>query len=178
LCFVFTNNCILRFNDPRRFGSILWTSEPTHEHRLLKSLGPEPLTEDFTGDYLYQLAQGRSQSVKAFIMNSHTVVGVGNIYANEALFKAGIKPTRAAGRIAKTRYQRLCQDIKTILADAIAQGGTTLRDFVGSDGKPGYFKQQLNVYGRADLPCPLCQQALTLIKQANRATVYCRQCQR
>lgn len=176
--FVFSNHCILRFHDPRRFGSILWTSEPTHEHRLLKSLGPEPLTENFTGDYLYQLAHGRSQSIKAFIMDSHIVVGVGNIYANEALFKAGIHPQRQAGRIALKRYQHLCHCIKSILTEAIAQGGTTLKDFVGSNGKPGYFKQELRVYGRAEQPCCHCQQPLTLIKQAKRTSVFCRLCQR
>jgi formamidopyrimidine-DNA glycosylase len=172
------NKAILRFNDPRRFGSILWTRDPVHQHRLLKSLGPEPLNEDFDGQHLYQLSRGRSQSVKAFIMDSHIVVGVGNIYANEALFKAGIHPKRQTGRIALKRYCLLSQCIKEVLSDAITQGGTTLRDFVGSDGKPGYFKQHLNVYGRADMPCPTCLQPLKLIKQANRATVFCRQCQR
>lgn len=176
--FVFSSGCILRFNDPRRFGSILWTRESTQDHRLLKSLGPEPLTDDFNGEHLYQKSRSRSQSIKAFIMDSHTVVGVGNIYANEALFKAGIHPKRQAGRIALARYRKLSQCIKQVLADAIEQGGTTLRDFVGSDGKPGYFKQQLNVYGRAEMPCTICQQPLSLIKQANRATVFCRQCQR
>ena len=176
--FVFSSGCILRFNDPRRFGCILWTREPTQNHRLLKSLGPEPLTDDFNGEHLYQKARGRSQSIKAFIMDSHTVVGVGNIYANEALFKAGIHPKRQAGRIALERYRKLSQCIKQVLTDAIKQGGTTLRDFVGSDGKPGYFKQQLNVYGRAEMPCTVCQQPLKLIKQANRATVFCQQCQR
>lgn len=175
--FIFANDCILRFNDPRRFGSILWTREPAHQHKLLNALGPEPLSENFDGDYLYRSARSRSQSVKAFIMDSHLVVGVGNIYANEALFKAGIHPNRQAGRIALARYRKLADCIKTVLADAISQGGTTLRDFVGSDGKPGYFKQQLNVYGRAGQPCLACSETLKQIRQSNRATVFCSRCQ-
>jgi formamidopyrimidine-DNA glycosylase len=169
---------LLRFNDPRRFGAVLWTAESIAEHTLLKDLGPEPLLEDFSGEWLYSLSKNRKVPVKSFIMDSHNVVGVGNIYANEALFMAGILPTRAAGKIALARYQTLAACIRTVLADAIAQGGTTLRDFVNEAGKPGYFQQQLRVYGRAGLPCRQCAELLIETRLANRSTVYCRSCQR
>jgi len=169
---------VLRFNDPRRFGAVLWTSEPIEGHALLKHLGPEPLLADFDGAYLYTLSRNRKVPVKLFIMNSHNVVGVGNIYANEALFMAGIDPQRHAGRIALARYERLAECIRTVLTDAITQGGTTLRDFVNSDGKPGYFQQQLRVYGRSGLPCRNCQAPLSQARLANRSTVFCRFCQR
>jgi len=169
---------VLRFNDPRRFGAVLWTSEPIQEHTLLRNLGPEPLLDDFDGTYLYMLSRNRKVPVKLFIMDSHNVVGVGNIYANEALFMAGIDPKRHAGRIALARYERLAECIRTVLTDAITQGGTTLRDFVNSDGKPGYFQQQLRVYGRSGLPCRNCEASLSQVRLANRSTVFCRFCQR
>ena len=176
--FIFAGGTVLRFNDPRRFGAVLWTFAPTAEHPLLKDLGPEPLLPDFTGDLLYQLSRNRKMPVKSFIMDSHIVVGVGNIYANEALFLAGILPARPAGKIALARYQRLVETIRIILQDAITQGGTTLRDFVNESGKPGYFQQQLRVYGRGELPCKVCLQPLLEVRIANRSTVYCPHCQR
>ena len=137
----------LRYTDPRRFGAMLWSDEPL-AHVLLASLGPEPLGEDFDGDRLYRLSRGRSMAVKPFIMDNAVVVGVGNIYASEALFAAGIDPRRPAGSISRARYLKLGEEIRRIPAMAIERGGTTLRDFVGGDGKPGYFQQELFVYGR------------------------------
>jgi len=134
----------LRYNDPRRFGSFHWLG-PDEQSSLLDNLGPEPLSPDFNGAYLYRLSRGRKAAVKTFIMDGKVVVGVGNIYASEALFLAGIRPDRAAGRVSKASYERLCENIKRVLTSAIEQGGTTLRDFVGGDGKPGYFAQQLLV---------------------------------
>jgi formamidopyrimidine-DNA glycosylase len=169
---------IMRFHDPRRFGCLLWLEGDPHQHALLMALGPEPLGADFSGDYLYQRSRGRKAPIKAFIMDSHVVVGVGNIYANEALFAAGIHPASRAGSISKARYELLAQEIINILSRAIAVGGTTLRDFVGGDGKPGYFQQTLMVYGRADQPCHQCGSLLRETRQGQRATVFCSQCQR
>ncbi len=176
--FVFNNGTVLRFNDPRRFGAVLWTTEPAVEHPLLKKLGPEPLLSDFNGELLYALSRNRKIAVKSFIMDSHIVVGVGNIYANEALFMAGIQPARQAGKISLARYQKLAECIRVVLQQAIGQGGTTLRDFVNEAGKPGYFQQQLKVYGRAGLSCVSCNQPLTEVRIANRSTVFCGDCQR
>ncbi len=170
-------NC-LRYTDPRRFGSMLWLPPGKPEHSLLQNLGPEPLSGDFNGDYLFGTSRGRSTSVKSFIMDSRVVVGVGNIYANEALFMAGIHPRRAAGRIGQSRYMLLAECIKEILANAIRVGGTTLRDFTGSDGSPGYFKQSLEVYGRAGMPCNKCKEELKEVRIGQRSTVYCKYCQR
>lgn len=167
----------LRLTDPRRFGAVLWQASAAGEHELLASLGPEPLTDAFDGDYLWQRSRGRSAPVKAFLMDSHIVVGVGNIYANEALFATGIHPARQAGRISQARYERLVAEVKRVLARSIVQGGTTLRDFVGGDGKPGYFRQQLLVYGRGGEPCRQCQGVLTEVRLGQRSTVYCRHCQ-
>tara|TARA_R110002167_G_scaffold318114_4_gene523758 strand:- start:1567 stop:2415 length:849 start_codon:yes stop_codon:yes gene_type:complete len=166
----------IRFNDPRRFGSILW-SKSWHEHELIKKLGPEPLSEEFNADYLYCSAKKRKQAIKQFIMNSHVVVGVGNIYANEALFMAGIHPARSANNISLKRMQIFVEKIKLVLENAIHQGGTTLKDFVGGDGKPGYFQQQLFVYGRGGLPCNYCTEELKEIRMNNRTTVFCKKCQ-
>jgi formamidopyrimidine-DNA glycosylase len=166
----------LRYHDPRRFGSFHWLE--AQQHPLLDHLGPEPLSETFGGAYLYERSRGRRIPVKQFIMDGKVVVGVGNIYANEALFMAGIHPARAAGRVAKTRYEHLAIAIKQVLGDAIEQGGTTLRDFVGGDGSPGYFAQQLRVYGRRGQPCRHCLTALKEIRQGGRTTVMCPQCQR
>ena len=168
----------LRLRDPRRFGCVLWTRRDPLKHKLLASLGPEPLLADFDGDYLYGRSRNRKQAIKSFIMDSKVVVGVGNIYASEALFLAGIHPLRAAGRISAQRYQQLATVIKTVLAAAIKQGGTTLRDFTSSDGSPGYFKQQLNVYGRAGESCPNCKQPIRQLNIAQRASYYCSQCQK
>jgi len=175
--FHLANNFHLRFNDPRRFGCILWTNQAPEKHKLLCKLGPEPFSEDFNGQHLYSLSRNSKRSIKNFIMDPHVVVGVGNIYANEALFAAGIHPTRHAGRISLARYQALNEAIRTILAHAIEQGGTTLKDFVSSSGQAGYFKQELNVYGRNNQPCSQCGRTLILIRQSNRATVFCSHCQ-
>lgn len=173
----FAKGTVLRYTDPRRFGCILWLGAQPHEHKLLKALGPEPLSDAFSGAYLKQLAGNKSQAVKQFIMDQKVVTGVGNIYATEALFAAGIHPKRMAKSISLTRYDSLTQHIKTILSNAIAQGGTTLKDFVGGDGKPGYFKQELLAYGRKGDPCVQCQTPLQEIKLGNRATVFCQKCQ-
>ncbi|MDB4837259.1 bifunctional DNA-formamidopyrimidine glycosylase/DNA-(apurinic or apyrimidinic site) lyase [Marinomonas sp.] len=167
----------LRYTDPRRFGAILWTRDDWQQHELLKHLGPEPLSDLFNVDMLYARAKGRKVPIKTFIMDSKVVVGAGNIYANEALFKAGIRPNRMAGNISKARLAILVECIKLVLSAAIKQGGTTLKDFVGGDGKPGYFKQELQVYGRADKPCTACGALLKEIRQAQRSTVYCTHCQ-
>ena len=174
---VFSDGRILRYHDPRRFGSVFWLPGDS-SHKLLDDLGPEPLSGEFNADYLHRLAAGRKVAVKSFIMNSRVVVGVGNIYANEALFSAGIRPDRAASRIGFERYQKLVREIKTVLRRAIQSGGTTLRDFVREDGSPGYFRQKLNVYGRGDEPCRRCGGNLKEIRQGNRSSVFCAACQR
>lgn len=172
-----SNGKVLRYHDPRRFGALLYVA-PGEDCEHLTHLGPEPLAEEFTGDYLYQRSRGKTQAIKTFIMDGKVVVGVGNIYANESLFKAGIRPQTAAGKLTRPRCERLVTEIKTVLARAIEQGGTTLRDFVGGDGKPGYFAQQLFVYGRGGKTCKVCDSVLKEIRQGQRATVYCPQCQR
>ena len=169
---------ILRYTDPRRFGAMMWQEGDWTTHELLSHLGPEPLTDAFNVNYLFEKTRGRKQAIKQFIMDSKVVVGVGNIYANEALFMAGIRPTRAAGNISKARLAIFVEKIKLVLAAAIEQGGTTLRDFIGGDGKPGYFKQELRVYGRAEQPCRVCQMPLKEIRQGQRSTVYCVHCQK
>lgn len=174
----FSGGHCLRLNDPRRFGSVLWTDQPLTEHSLLRKLGPEPLTEAFNTQHLFQRSRKRTQAIKMFLMDSHNVVGVGNIYANEALFVAGVNPNKAAGKVSRAAYEKLTVAIKQILAKAIEQGGTTLKDFVGGDGKPGYFKQELRVYGRGGKPCVQCQKPLREIKLGQRATVYCSRCQK
>lgn len=168
----------LRYHDPRRFGCILWTDEALDGHDLLAHLGPEPLSDAFHANYLNATARNRKTAVKAFLMDSRVVVGVGNIYANESLFKAGIHPRRAAGNISKARYETLVEIVKATLREAIEQGGTTLRDFVNADGKPGYFAQSLNVYGRAGEPCPTCGAPIKHDVIGQRATYYCACCQR
>lgn len=175
---VFDAGHCLRLRDPRRFGALLWTSGDPLHHLLLADLGPEPLDDDFSGAYLYRQARGRSVAVKHFIMDSHIVVGVGNIYANEALFLAGIHPLRAAGQVSRARYERLAAAIQHVLRAALAQGGTTLRDFHASDGRAGYFQLQLAVYGRAEQPCTVCKRPLIGIRQGQRSSYYCRACQR
>jgi len=175
--FCFANGKALRLKDPRRFGAVLWTLDPIETHPLLKHLGPEPLSDDFNAALLFNLSRHKKIAIKSFIMNSKIVVGIGNIYANEALFASGIHPNRAAGKISQKRYQQLCIEIKRILEQAILQGGTTLKDFVGGTGKPGYFKQELLVYGRKGLPCTKCQKPLKEIRLGNRSTVYCTNCQ-
>lgn len=172
----FDSGLMLRFRDPRRFGSLHWSRKPL-SHRLLKDLGPEPLSDAFDGHYLWRRSRGRKVSVKQFIMNAHVVVGVGNIYASEALFMAGIHPRRAAGRIAPNRYDKLACAIKDVLDKAIRAGGTTLRDFYGGDGEAGYFQQQLEAYGREDQPCHRCNTPISAIVQGQRSSYYCKRCQ-
>jgi formamidopyrimidine-DNA glycosylase len=148
------------------------------QHKLLADLGPEPLQPDFNGDHLFHASRGRTQAVKTFIMDSHVVVGVGNIYASEALFAGGIRPQALAGKVSRDRYWKLAAAIRSILNKAISKGGTTLRDFTNSDGKPGYFQQKLNVYGRDQLPCRKCKQPIQLLVIGQRASYFCRHCQR
>ncbi len=167
---------ILRFNDPRRFGCLLW-QKPGETHPLLASLGPEPLTDAFDGDLLWHLSRGRKAAVKLFLMDNAVVVGVGNIYASEALFAAGIDPRRAAGRVSRQRYARLAEEIKRILAWAIERGGTTLRDFLNPDGAPGYFFRELFVYGRAGSPCRVCGTPIRQVVLGQRSTFWCPHCQ-
>ena len=168
----------LRFTDPRRFGALLWVEGDPARHPLLRHLGPEPLDEAFDATYLHRQARGRKVPVKSFLMDGRVVVGIGNIYANEILHHSGVHPLRAAGRIALPRYREVVAATKAVLAGAVTQGGTTLRDFVGGDGKPGYFRQQLRAYGRGGQPCPGCAAPLREIRLAQRTTVYCPRCQR
>lgn len=175
--FVFADDTVLRFNDQRRFGAALWTTEEVTTHPLLTTLGPEPLSSAFDAVYLMQRAANRSVPIKSLIMDSHVVVGVGNIYASEALFLAGVKPTRSAGGLDYQEHAALVTAIKTVLQQAIDKGGTTLRDFSNADGKPGYFKQSLHVYGRAGLACLRCEEPIQQLKIGQRASYYCGNCQ-
>jgi formamidopyrimidine-DNA glycosylase len=168
----------LRLRDPRRFGAALWTTDDPLDHPLLRNLGPEPLEEDFNAEWLHRVSRRRRVAVKSFLMNSQIVAGVGNIYASEALFLAGIHPARAAGRISLVRYEGLVSAVRTVLKDAIAAGGTTLRDFVASDGNPGYFSQRLRVYGRQNAACERCGSAVRSRVIRQRSTFFCPRCQR
>jgi len=174
---VFINGTVLRLNDPRRFGAVLWLDEHQDKQGLLSKLGPEPLSDDFCHNYLFTKAKNRKMPIKTFLMNNHIVVGVGNIYANEALFLAGILPTVKAGDISRKRYNRLTDIIKQVLSAAIEQGGTTLKDFTQVDGRPGYFAQSLFVYGRAGQACLTCKDILLEVRQSNRSSVFCPSCQ-
>jgi len=169
---------LLRLRDPRRFGAVLWAGKEPLQHTLLARLGPEPLLEDFNADYLYEKSRGRQLAIKNFIMDSHVVVGVGNIYASESLFLAGIRPTVKAGKLSRVRCEKLVEAIKQVLAEAIKRGGTTLRDFSNADGKPGYFKQQLNVYGRNGEACFTCDAPIQQKTIGQRSTYYCPVCQK
>ncbi|MCY7295762.1 bifunctional DNA-formamidopyrimidine glycosylase/DNA-(apurinic or apyrimidinic site) lyase [Alteromonas sp. a30] len=175
---VFEDETTLRYCDPRRFGCVLWLGENPLSHNLLAHLGPEPLSESFNTDYLWQRSRGKSSAVKKFVMDQKVVVGIGNIYATEALFSAGIRPDKPASKVTKAQYQKFVSAAKLILENAIHQGGTTLKDFIGGDGKPGYFAQELLTYGRAGLPCITCNTTLKDIKLNNRASVYCPKCQK
>ena len=175
---IFDDGGILRYHDPRRFGFVDWLVDSAECDPRLARLGPEPLSAAFDGERLYQLSRGRRMAVKPFLMDNAVVVGVGNIYASEALFMAGIDPRRAAGRISLERYQRLAAAVREVLAAAITQGGTTLRDFVSGTGEPGYFKQRLNVYGRHGQGCRRCNDELRLVTLGQRASVFCPTCQR
>lgn len=175
--FIFEGDIVLRLNDQRKFGAVLWSSDPLDRHPLLATLGPEPLSDAFNGDYLLQRAGKRSLPVKSLLMDSHIVVGVGNIYASESLFMAGILPTRPAGGVSLQEYQQLAEAVKTVLQMAIDKGGTTLRDFTDAQGKPGYFQQALRVYGRVDQPCLTCEEPVQQIKIGQRASYFCTVCQ-
>lgn len=174
---VFEGGNVLRFTDPRRFGAVLWIKDNPLDHVLLAHLGPEPLSAEFDGQYLFNASRGRKATIKSLIMDSKIVVGVGNIYANEALFLAGIRPGRAAGRLTREQCSRLANAIKRVLAKAIVAGGTTLRDFRSAEGRTGYFQQQLQVYGRGGMPCVQCGSLLKEIRLNQRCTVYCPLCQ-
>lgn len=168
---------VLRYTDPRRFGSIQYINDEWHHHPLLADLGPEPLSSDFTGEYLWTQSRHRHLAIKSFIMHNRVVVGVGNIYANEALYRARIHPKRACQRISKTRLTTLVKAIKAVLSEAIECGGTTLRDFRDPHGKPGYFRMSLDVYGRAGDPCKACQAPIRQLVIGQRSTYYCALCQ-
>jgi formamidopyrimidine-DNA glycosylase len=170
------NGLCLRLNDSRRFGAVLWTTDPA-SHPLLKNLGPEPLGQEFTAEYLSNRAKNRQMPLKTFIMDSKVVVGVGNIYANEALFRARLHPNTPVGKIKPAAWRNLVDSIKLTLAQAIESGGTTLKDFRDSQGKPGYFQQVLMVYGQAGRPCCQCQTLLEEIRLGQRTTVFCPKCQ-
>lgn len=172
-----SGKCV-RFNDPRRFGVFAWWGDSPENHPLLRHLGPEPLSADFSGAYLWEKSRGRKGAVKNFIMDGKVVVGVGNIYASEALFMAGIHPLRAAGRVSAARYEALAAAIRDVLNRAIRHGGTTLRDFLNSDGNPGYFAQELLVYEREGLPCFQCRSPLKRKVIGQRSSYYCAKCQR
>jgi formamidopyrimidine-DNA glycosylase len=168
----------LRFNDPRRFGSLHYTTGKLDEHPLLKRLAPEPLEDRFSTDYLWRITRKRKVTIKQLLMNSSLVVGVGNIYASEALFRARIRPTRQARSLKRPEVARLVRAVRAVLKMAIKVGGTTLRDYVGADGSPGYFKQKLYVYERAGEPCRVCRTPVKQITQGARSTYYCPTCQK
>jgi formamidopyrimidine-DNA glycosylase len=175
---VLTPAVALRFHDPRRFGCLLWTDAEPLQHPLLAELGVEPFDPEFTGRHLYRSTRGRSAAVKVCLMDHKLVVGVGNIYASESLFHAGIDPRRAAGRVGEARYERLARAVRDVLEAALAAGGTTLRDFVNERGSPGYFKQTLSVYDRSGEPCRVCGSPIRTVRTGQRSTFFCARCQR
>ena len=174
----FANGTLLRYHDPRRFGAILWLAGAAEHHNLLKDLGVEPLSDDFTADYLFQALQKRGSPIKTALMDNKIVVGVGNIYANEALFAAGILPTRRADRVSAEECRRLVAEIRSVLQRALKAGGSSLRDFLHSDGQSGYFQQQYQVYGREGEPCRQCGTPIARQTIGQRSSFYCPQCQR
>lgn len=174
----FTDGHVLRLRDPRRFGAVLWTAGNPNEHGLLSILGPEPLEAAFDAAYLYRNIRTRTSPIKNVIMDSHMVAGVGNIYASESLFRAGINPKTPANRLSKPRCERLVAEIKSTLQDALAAGGSSLRDFFGADGNPGYFQQEYFVYARTGQPCRVCSTPIKTIRQGQRSTFYCPVCQK
>ena len=176
--FVLDSGVTLRYHDPRRFGAILWLPHPAAAHPLLAKLGPEPFDAACDSAYLWQATRSRTTAIKLVLMDNHVVVGVGNIYANESLFRAGIRPTTPANRVSKLRLARLVAEVRATLTDALAKGGSTLRDFVDSRGEPGYFQLDYFVYGRQGLPCRVCGALIRQIRQGGRATSYCPRCQR
>jgi formamidopyrimidine-DNA glycosylase len=175
---ILNNGKLIRLRDPRRFGAILWHEGDPQRHPLLASLGPEPLEEDFNSTYLYQVSRGRHVSIKQFIMDNHIVVGVGNIYANESLFRCNINPQLATGNLKPVQCEKLVAEIRNTLNAAIHKGGSSLRDFVHSDGSSGYFQQEYFVYGRAGKPCRQCGSYIIQIKQGQRSSFYCSTCQK
>ncbi|MES2013825.1 MAG: bifunctional DNA-formamidopyrimidine glycosylase/DNA-(apurinic or apyrimidinic site) lyase [Pseudomonadota bacterium] len=174
---VFANGQVLRLRDPRRFGAVLWAGTNPAAHMLLSKLGPEPLDDVFTGQYLYQHLHTRSIAIKTAIMDSHLVVGVGNIYASESLFRARIHPETPAKSLSLAACERLASEIKSTLQEALAAGGSSLRDFFGADGKPGYFQQEYFVYARTNQPCKVCAQSIKNIRLGQRSTFFCEYCQ-
>lgn len=173
----FTNGRSLRLRDVRRFGAVLWTEDPPEQHRLLASLGPEPLGPDLTGELLFQKSRNCRRAIRDWLLDGKVLAGVGNIYANEALFHAGIRPTRATGRVSRASYDKLARSIKRVLRQAIKAGGTTLRDFQNADGRAGYFQQKLVVYGRDGQTCHQCGSIIKARKLSNRRVFYCTNCQ-
>ena len=175
---ILENGQCLRMRDPRRFGLFLWTEYPPDDHPLLRNLGPEPLDDGFDGDYLFTRSRGRRQAIKPFIMDPKVVVGVGNIYASESLFLAGIRPDSPAGSVMEHGYNQLASSIRTVLSDSITSGGTSLRDFVGEDGHPGYFARQLRVYGRVGKSCLICETPIQQERIGQRSSFFCPKCQK
>jgi formamidopyrimidine-DNA glycosylase len=175
---VLDSGTALRFNDPRRFGSLLYTRGEPREHPLLAALGPEPFSAAFDADYLYRITRGRRVAIKQLVMNSRLVVGVGNIYASEALFRARLRPGRVARSLSRDDAARLVRAIRTVLRQAIRAGGTTLRDYLSADGAPGYFRQRLYVYERRGKPCRRCGSPVRAVTQGQRSTYYCPSCQK
>jgi formamidopyrimidine-DNA glycosylase len=175
---VVDSGATLRYHDPRRFGALLWVPGPAEAHPLLAALGPEPFDPAFGPEYLWHSTRRRSTAIKVALMDNRLVVGVGNIYANESLFRAGIRPTTPAHRISKARLARLVTEVRATLADAIAKGGSTLRDYVDSRGEPGYFQLDYFVYGREGAPCKVCGTPIRTVRLSGRATSYCPRCQR
>ncbi len=171
------NGDCLRLRDPRRFGALLWTRDDPQKHKLLRDLGPEPLSPDFSGDYLFEKSRGRKRAIRDFLLDGQIVSGIGNIYANEALFAAGLRPMRAAGRINRARYGRLAEAIRKTLGRALKAGGTTLRDFRNGHGEPGYFQLSLNVYGREGEPCRACRTPIKARRLGQRSAFFCPKCQ-
>ena len=174
----FASGQVMRLRDSRRFGAVLWLEGDPMKHALLRDLGPEPLQEGFGGEYLYRHTRNRPGAIKTALMDSHLVVGVGNIYASESLFRAGINPKTPASKISRSRYESLAREVRNTLQEAIAAGGSSLRDFFGADGNPGYFQQEYFVYGRTGQPCKVCGATIKTIRQGQRATFYCPKCQK
>jgi len=174
----FMDGHVMRLRDPRRFGAVLWAGHDPNSHPLIRVLGPEPLEPEFTGEYLYKNIRTRTASIKTTIMDSHLVVGVGNIYASESLFRAGINPQKPANKLSKAHCAKLVDEIRTTLEAALEAGGSSLRDFFGADGNPGYFQQEYFVYGRTDQPCKICNTPIKSVRLGQRSTFFCSHCQR
>lgn len=173
----FINGHVMRLRDPRRFGAVLWAGQEPDKHVLLSVLGPEPLAESFDAAWFYQQLRKKTAPIKNVIMDSHLVVGVGNIYASESLFRSGIHPGTAANKVSKARCERLVKEIKSTLNDALLAGGSSLRDFFGADGNPGYFQQEYFVYGRTNQPCKVCGTPIRTVRLGQRSTFFCQSCQ-